>query len=82
MSAMSAMLPLPCVWAVAPSLVRKRAELPEPVIPVAFYRKHTEALLRRYMHLSMEMGRRHPPWETACSGAGYQLTKCAASRTL
>jgi hypothetical protein len=29
----------------------------DPITPVAFYRKHTEALLRRYMHLSMEMGR-------------------------
>jgi hypothetical protein len=54
---MNAVLTLPRICAVAPSQVRRRAELPEPVVPIAFYRKHTEALLRRYMHLSMEMGR-------------------------
>ena len=65
---------LPNLWAAAlpaaPTLVerapvtRKKAELPEPFIPVAFYRKHTEALLRRYMHLSMEMGKDAVgPWQ-------------------
>ncbi|HEY0760276.1 MAG TPA: hypothetical protein VGD59_13575 [Acidisarcina sp.] len=54
---MSAALTLPNVWAMSPVLVPKKAPLPEPVVPVAFYRKHTEALMRRYMHLSMEMGR-------------------------
>lgn len=28
-----------------------------PGVELAFYRKHTEHLLRRYMHLSMQMGR-------------------------
>lgn len=53
---MSALMTLPNIWAVSPAPARKRVELPEPIIPIAFYRKHTEAVLRRYMHLSMEMG--------------------------
>jgi hypothetical protein len=48
---------LPTVWAAVPLRVVRKPELEEPIIPVAFYRKHTEASLRRYMHLSMEMGR-------------------------
>jgi len=54
---MSAALTLPNVWAMTPAPALGRYEFEEPVIPIAFYRKHTEALLRRYMHLSMEMGR-------------------------
>ncbi len=57
---MSAAFTLPNVWAMSPVPVRKKAQRTEPaelITPVAFYRKHTEALLRRYMHLSMEMGR-------------------------
>ncbi|HEY0794613.1 MAG TPA: hypothetical protein VGD64_02420 [Acidisarcina sp.] len=46
-----------CAAVVPSKETPKTAELPQPFIPVAFYRKHTEALLRRYMHLSMEMGR-------------------------
>ena len=30
---------------------------PEPKVELAFYRKYTEAMLRRYLHLSMEVGR-------------------------
>jgi hypothetical protein len=38
----------------------KRADaepLAEPLITVAFYRKHTESLLRRYLYASMQVGR-------------------------
>ena len=30
---------------------------PEPTVEVAFYRKYTEGMLRRYMYRSMEIGR-------------------------
>ncbi len=53
---MSAALRLPAVWAAQTRPTTHEAEK-KPVTPVAFYRRHTEALLRRYMHLSMEMGR-------------------------
>ncbi len=33
------------------------SEAPDPLPEVAFYRKYTEAMLRRYMRLSMEAGR-------------------------
>lgn len=29
----------------------------EPILPIAFHRRHAEAMLRRYMQLSMQMGR-------------------------
>ena len=52
MSAALAVLPL--VWAVAP----KREARSRPVAPeMAFYRKYTEGMLRRYLRLSMETGR-------------------------
>lgn len=31
--------------------------LPEPKVELAFYRKYTEAMLRRYLRMSMEVGR-------------------------
>lgn len=58
---MSAALVLPFVWALAerrpvpaPRPVHDRKE-PQP--QVAFYRKYTEAMLRRYVRMSMEAGR-------------------------
>lgn len=55
---MSAALTLPRVWASSPAAaVRQRESSAEPLNSVAFYRKHTEALLRRYMYVSMHMGR-------------------------
>jgi hypothetical protein len=33
------------------------AQTPAPDISVAFYRKHTESLLRRYLYASMQVGR-------------------------
>ena len=66
---MSAALQLPSVWdavikARKPALepVRRHvAAVPqvrtEPVISLAFYRKHTESMLRRYLYASMQVGR-------------------------
>ncbi|MDR3746159.1 MAG: sigma factor-like helix-turn-helix DNA-binding protein [Acidobacteriaceae bacterium] len=60
MSATAAVLPL--VWAVGSELevVPRQSATParRPVEPqMAFYRKYTEALLRRYVRLSMESGK-------------------------
>jgi hypothetical protein len=49
---------LPYVWAVGaelPVMVFAPVEQPEP--EVAFYRKYTEAILRRYVRMSMEAGK-------------------------
>jgi len=59
----AALVILPVVWATASSGVKTAEELPESVEQrrsapeVAFYRKYTEGLLRRYVRLSMEAGR-------------------------
>jgi DNA-directed RNA polymerase specialized sigma24 family protein len=39
--------------------VRSEAKVPaaEPVVSLAFYRKHTENMLRRYLYASMQVGR-------------------------
>jgi hypothetical protein len=53
---MSAALVLPFVWAVA----RLQSRVPDRSLPLpemAFYRKYTEGLLRRYVRLSMEAGK-------------------------
>lgn len=64
---MSAALMLPCVWGegakqvvTAPTpgkRIPRRENEPQPAEELAFYRKHTQSLLRRYMHMSMQMGR-------------------------
>lgn len=65
---MSAALQLATVWAVsiepaqrpaAKPATRKaiKAEEPVPPISLAFYRKHTESMLRRYLYASMQVGR-------------------------
>ncbi len=55
---MSAALCVRSIHAAAPAAQAQQSRAKaEPVTPVAFYRRHTEALLRRYMHLSMQMGR-------------------------
>ena len=43
----------------ARSEVKTEAEAPaaEPAVSVAFYRKHTEKMLRRYLYASMQVGR-------------------------
>ena len=57
MSAVAAVLPL--VWAATSSAMAERGTVrrvvPEPEL--AFYRKYTEGMLRRYQRLSMESGR-------------------------
>lgn len=65
---MSAALQLATVWAVSPEPAAKPmpkparrraapAEEPLPPICLAFYRKHTASLLRRYLYASMQVGR-------------------------
>lgn len=66
---MSAALVLPMVWAVAmqPAFEGSRfkesrldqtwGEIPEVPVEMAFYRKYTEALLRRYVRMTMEAGK-------------------------
>lgn len=50
---------LPIVWATAKAAPRKKKKRSRrPVLPeLAFYRKYTEAMLRRYNKMSMESGR-------------------------
>jgi hypothetical protein len=52
---------IPRIWAVAEPTRAVIAEvkpvLPRPKVELAFYRKYTEAMLRRYLRLSMEVGR-------------------------
>lgn len=43
--------PAPAVKAV------KNEEAREPLVSLAFYRKHTESMLRRYLYASMQVGR-------------------------
>ena len=46
------------VWATAHEEVKKTTAAPKPVTAtLAFYRKYTEALLRRYTQMSMEIAR-------------------------
>jgi hypothetical protein len=56
---MSAVLVLPYVWALATdSAVPRPARDSKPPEPqMAFYRKYTEAILRRYVRMSMEAGK-------------------------
>ena len=41
----------------APDSAEPAAERAEPPVSLAFYRKHTENLLRRYLYASMQVGR-------------------------
>ncbi|TCK71989.1 hypothetical protein [Acidipila rosea] len=54
---MSAALTLPMVWANGSTWRKEEETDKEPLSTVAFYRRHTEVLLRRYMQISMLMGR-------------------------
>ena len=79
---MSAALQLPVIWGGAAEAVRieikrrqepktradRPAPLPEPDLRLAFYRKHTERMLRRYLYASMLVGR--PPALLANSVGG------------
>jgi hypothetical protein len=59
MSAVAAVVVLPVVWATAQpeAICPERTPAPELAPELAFYRKYTEGLLRRYIKLSMEAGR-------------------------
>jgi hypothetical protein len=50
-------LTLPYVWATVEATPPQPRLRPKPLSGVAFYRKHTEALLRRYMRVSLDVGR-------------------------
>ena len=59
---MSAVLVLPYVWALAedrtaPAASHPTREYRPPEPQMAFYRKYTEAMLRRYVRMSMEAGK-------------------------
>jgi hypothetical protein len=54
---MSAALTLPYVWAESASVKRPANSVSAPIDGIAFYRKRTELLLRRYMFLSLQTGR-------------------------
>jgi hypothetical protein len=55
---MSAALVLPYIWAVGAELPVLMAPPVEHLQPeMAFYRKYTEAILRRYLKMSMEAGK-------------------------
>ncbi len=68
---MSAALQLPMVWAASPARSQypvqpgRRAETSsegdagqaKPEISLAFYRRHTESMLKRYLYASMQVGR-------------------------
>jgi hypothetical protein len=54
----AAVLVLPRVWASVPVQVTAHQEEVTPLRPeLAFYRKYTEAMLRRFVSMSMEAGR-------------------------
>jgi hypothetical protein len=54
---MSAAASLPFLWATASAVAPQRDMRPRPLGGLAFYRKRTERLLRRYMRMSLDMGR-------------------------
>lgn len=54
---MSAALVLPVIWATAEVEPVRAARRVPPAPEMAFYRKYTEGMLRRYVRLSMEAGR-------------------------
>jgi len=54
----SAALVLPFVWAFAREQAELKRRVETPVEPhMAFYRKYTEALLRRYVRMTLESGK-------------------------
>jgi hypothetical protein len=54
---MSAALTLPYVWATVYETPVRRRFTALPISGLAFYRKHTESLLRRYLRASFAVGR-------------------------
>jgi hypothetical protein len=54
---MSAARTLNYVWAAAPAVRPVPERATKPIDSLAFYRRHTEGLLRKYMAMSMQVGR-------------------------
>jgi hypothetical protein len=54
---MSAAAALPRLWAARSAEPRPDCLRPAPLSGAAFYRKYTEALMRKYLRVSMDMGR-------------------------
>ena len=54
---MSAVLTLPYVWAETAATRQQPVSAKVPIDGIAFYRKRTELLLRRYMLVSLQTGR-------------------------
>ena len=54
---MSAALTLPYIWAESAAPKQQSAAVKSPIDGIAFYRKRTELLLRRYMLVSLQTGR-------------------------
>jgi hypothetical protein len=54
---MSAALTLPYVWATASEAVARPGNTERPAGEIAFYRRRTEGLLRRYLRASLAVGR-------------------------
>jgi len=52
-----------------------------PVASLAFYRKHTEKMLRRYLYASMQVGRRLRSWAIRLGGDGSPAGRFGHSRT-
>jgi hypothetical protein len=49
---------LPYVWAIGADLPVRNPDTPtQPELEMAFYRRYTEAILRRYVRMSMEAGK-------------------------
>ena len=53
----------------------------KPPANLAFYRKHTESLLRRFLYASMQVGRAPSILAIQSAGAGLQVVPFAPSRT-
>jgi len=65
--------------------VRTKADWVErealPPVNLAFYRKHTESMLRRYLYASMQVGRAPSILGDPVGRVGYQAARSARLRT-
>jgi hypothetical protein len=93
---MSAALQLPMLWEANPertqenerrrerkSTIRAAGNEPEtvPAVSLAFYRKHTEKMLRRYLYASMQVGRAPSILGDQSPEDGFPAGRFAPSRT-
>ena len=73
---MSAALVVQCVQAKSAAQQQEQAKpaaARETAVELAFYRKYTEGMLRRYMYRSMEIGRVPALLGDFCEGTGGKL---------